>query len=48
MSMINALAEAAEHAAPAVPAWLVGAGALALLLLLMLALLMFGKGREHV
>lgn len=45
--MIHAVTEAAEHAAPAIPAYIYGGGALAILLLIMLGLLMFGKGREH-
>lgn len=43
-----AVVRAAEELdAPAVPAWVVGGGALVFLLLLLLGLIAFGGGREH-
>ncbi len=36
-----------SHGEPAVPAWVVGAGALAILLAMLVALVAFGGGREH-
>jgi len=36
-----------SHGDPAVPAWVVGGGALGILLVLLIALVAFGGGREH-
>ncbi|MDZ5662471.1 hypothetical protein HN031_14290 [Nocardioides sp. zg-1308] len=44
---ITLAAETAEHDAPAVSPYVIGAVALGLLLVLLLAVVSFGGGREH-